>query len=115
MKYQYWKCTICKEEFKTSTMMADFDVEEHLKKHKKEFKRFEKAESNCSREICLVEDKYPERVLGYWIKNITDEKPKKPKKLWKCPKCDEEMTYHTKFHHQSNATTSDGKPYLCKP
>lgn len=99
MKYQYWKCKICGEEFRTSTLGAKFDLEDHFKKHKKELAELENAEEQYNKQELRLRDKYKKQQLGYWIKNIT---PPVKKRLWKCPECEEKMTYHDKYWHLSN-------------
>lgn len=99
MKYQYWKCTICSEEFRTGSSMSRFYLRDHLQKHKKESCELEKQDRDYGRELRVSDKKYPKRVMGFWIKNVT---PPVERKLWKCKDCGEEMTYHYKYSHQQN-------------
>lgn len=110
MKYQYWKCTICGGEFRTSTQMSEFDIREHLDTHKKESAELEQQISAYADAVSDLNDKFPKRVMGFWIKNIT---PPVVKKLWTCPRCGEKISYHLKAWHQANATKK-GKDYQCR-
>ncbi|MCH7640966.1 hypothetical protein IID22_02065 [Patescibacteria group bacterium] len=109
MKYQYWKCSICEEEFRTPTQLAEFDVKEHLEKHDKENKELEKAEGQYNLGVDILSEKFPKRFLGHWIKRVT---PPVKRRLWKCPRCKEEMGYHHKYYHQANAQRR-GEDYKC--
>ena len=110
MKYQYWCCSICKEKFRTSTEMAQFNVEDHIKTHPKEFREHQLAENAYNKAEDRLRKTFRKMYLETWIKNIT---PPVIRKLWTCPRCKEEMTYHYKFYHQANAQRN-GVDYMCK-
>ena len=102
-------CKICG--FKTTRkgcQVAKLEIESHLEEtHKDINSKIENQEQKRSVEFKKAEKiiwrKYP-LTLGDFIESIEA----KPRKLWKCPDCGEEMSYHLKYYHQQNKDT------LCK-
>lgn len=107
-----YKCKVCKKELKGGVQAIILDLIEHAEKeHPEEVKELLKDRDAYNKEVFDIETqlqrKYPNWNSGFV--DLFEELPIKPRKLWKCPNCSKEMSYHLKDFHQSN------RARYCKP
>ena len=106
VKWQYWECQVCKDIVKLKTQSIKADVEAHLETHVEAFQEYKQQEAAYYRAVCEAERTlqvtFPKATLGAWMKNITDTNYQTKRRMWTCPICKQELTYHKKRYHENN-------------